>query len=146
MAAPSELRPIRVLVAEDEEPLRLALGDLIAGEPGLELVATAAHADEAIADGAGLQPDVALLDVKMPAGGGRRAAQELRARSPGTAIVALSAYEDRATVVEMMSSGAIGSLVKGAPPEEILEAIRRAARGQSSLSAAVTTNVIEELV
>jgi PAS domain S-box-containing protein len=132
---------VTVLVAEDEEPLRLALSDLIASEGGLELAGAAADADSAIALAVEKRPDVALLDVKMPGGGGRRAADEIRERSPETAIVTLSAYEDRATVIDMFAAGAVAYLVKGAPPEEILDAIRRAARGQASLGAAVAATI-----
>jgi PAS domain S-box-containing protein len=128
---------ITVLVAEDEAPLRLALSDLIASEPGFELVGSAGDADEAIELAFRHRPAVALLDVKMPGGGGRRAAVEIRELSPDTAVVTLSAYEDRATVADMFRSGTSAYLVKGARPDEILDAIRRAARGQASLDAAV---------
>jgi len=137
--------PITVLVAEDEEPLRLALVDLIRSEPGFAVVAIAADADAAIAQAAEHAPDVALLDVKMPGGGGRRAASEIRSGSPGTGIVTLSAYEDRATVIDMLGAGAVAYLVKGAPPEEILEALRRAARGQASLDAGIVADLVREL-
>jgi PAS domain S-box-containing protein len=124
---------IRVIVAEDEEPLSAALCDLIASEGGLEVVGSAASADEAIELAAALEPDVAIVDVRMP-GGGPRAACGIRERSPATSVVALSAYNDQATVLEMLRCGAVGYLVKGISPEELLEAIRRAKRGQASFS------------
>ena len=97
--------PIRVLVAEDEEPLRAAICDLIAGEDGLELAAVASSADEAIEQAREVKPDVALLDVRMPGGGGPRAAMEIRSVSPDTRSIALSAYEDRSNVLEMLRAG-----------------------------------------
>jgi PAS domain S-box-containing protein len=124
---------IRVIVAEDEEPLRNAVCDLIASEDGLDLVGSAASADEAIELAAALKPDVAIVDVRMP-GGGASAACGIHDRSPATSVVALSAYDDHATVLEMLRCGAAGYLVKGIPPEELLEAIRRAKRGQASFS------------
>ena len=130
MSAPG---PIRVLVAEDEEPLRNAVCDLIASEVGLEVVGSVASAEEAIELAAALEPDVAIVDVRMP-GGGSGAACGIRDRSPATRVVALSAYDDRATVVEMIRCGAVGYLVKGIAPDEVIEAIRRAARGQTSFS------------
>ena len=136
--------PCTVLVAEDEAPLRLALCDLIASEPGLALVGAAADADEAIELAARLRPAVALLDVKMPGGGGQRAAVEIRERSPVTAIVSLSAYEDRGTVTDMLRAGASAYVVKGAPPDEILDAIRRAARGQASLDASIAQTLFAQ--
>jgi PAS domain S-box-containing protein len=136
---------ITVLVAEDEEPLRLALVDLIRSEPGFEVVAVAADADEAIARAVEHSPDVALLGVKMPGGGGRRVAAEMRLGSPDTAIVILSAYDDRATVIDMLRAGAIAYLLKGTPPEEMLEALRRAVRGQASLDGVVAADLAREL-
>jgi PAS domain S-box-containing protein len=137
-----DVPPIRVLLAEDEEPLRSAISDLITSEPGLEVVGTAADAAEAIELAAATRPDVALVDVRMP-GGGAHAATEIRKVSPGTRITALSAYEDKATVLEMLSSGAVAYLVKGISAGEIVEAVRRAARGQASLSADVISAVID---
>ena len=137
---------IRVLIAEDEPTVREALGELIDGEVALRLVGAAADAEEAIRLAQEHRPDVALLDVKMPAGGGPRAAREIRATCPDTRVVALSAYEDRSTVLEMLRAGASGYLVKGTPAVEVVEAIRRSTRGQASLSAEVTADVIHELV
>ena len=137
--------PLRVLVAEDEEPLRAAIADLIAGEDGLELVGTASDTDTVIELARVLQPDVALLDVRMPGGGGARAAKEIRVVSPGTQSVALSAYEDRSNVLEMLRSGAVSYLTKGVSPTEILEAIHRAGRHQASLSAETVSDVVGDL-
>ena len=137
---------ITVLIAEDEPAVRAALSDLIDIEDELELVGAAADAQEAIDMAREHRPDVALVDVKMPAGGGTRAAREIRALSPATRVVALSAYEDRTTVLDMLRAGAAGYLVKGTSAGEIVEAIRRSVRGQASLSTEVTADVIHELV
>jgi len=135
---------IRVLVADDEGAIRDAICDLVGLEADMEIAGLAPDADEAITLAQRLQPDVALLDVKMFGGGGRAAA-EIAIVSPATKSVALSAYEDRGSVLEMLRQGAVGYLVKGTPPTEILEAIRRAARGQTSLAADVTARVIAGL-
>jgi EAL domain-containing protein (putative c-di-GMP-specific phosphodiesterase class I)/CheY-like chemotaxis protein len=136
---------IRVLIADDEAELRGALADLIASEDDLELVGAGGDADEAIELARFNRPDVALVDVKMPAGGGPRAAREILRTSPQTRVLALSAYEDRTTVLEMLRAGAVGYLVKGTAPEEIVRAIDRAVRGQTSLSAEVMAGVVHEL-
>lgn len=137
---------IRVLVAEDEEAVREALVDLLSSDAAIEVVGSAKDADEAIQMAADSKPDVALVDVKMPGGGGARAAREIRTHSPQTHVVALSAYEDRRTVLEMLRAGALGYVVKGTPADEILRTIRRSLRGQGSLSVDVTADVIHELV
>lgn len=137
---------ITVLIAEDEPSVRDALADLITTEHSLDLVGAAEDADQAIEIARAHHPDVALLDVKMPGGGGPRASRQIRELSPHTRVVALSAYEDRTTVLEMLRAGAAGYLVKGTSAGEIVEAIRRSVRGQASLSTEVTGDVIHELV
>ncbi|MBI4259855.1 MAG: EAL domain-containing protein, partial [Actinobacteria bacterium] len=137
--------PIRVLIAEDEAAVREALSELIRTERGLELVGAAADADEAISMAVELGPDVAIVDVKMPGGGGQRAAREIRASSPATRVIALSAYDDRGTVFDMLRAGASGYLVKGVPAGEIVQTIHLAMRGQGSLASQVTADVIDEL-
>jgi K+-sensing histidine kinase KdpD len=137
---------IRVLVAEDEEAVREALVDLLSSDATIEVVGSAKDADEAIEMAAESKPNVALVDVKMPGGGGARAAREIRTNSPQTHVVALSAYEDRRTVLEMLRAGAVGYMVKGTPADEILRTVRRSLRGQGSLSTEVTADVIHELV
>src|SRR2546423_1132550 len=144
--AACERSAIRVVIAENEQPLRDALGALVEHESDLELVGMAADADEALERCNAARPDVAVVDVKMPGGGGPRVAGEVRRTIPDTRVIALSAYEDRSSVVEMLNSGAVGYLVKGTQPSEIADAVRRAVRGQASLSEAVLANVIEELV
>ena len=135
---------IRVLIADDDRSIRAALADLIASDPGLELVGVAQDADSAIELATRTTPDVALVDVKMP-GGGERAARGILAHGGGTRVVALSAHADRPSINSMLVSGALGYLVKGAPIEQILEAIHRAADGHGLLSGEVTAEVIREL-
>jgi PAS domain S-box-containing protein len=136
---------LRVLVAEDEQPLREAICDLVASEGDLEVVGAAGDANEAVRIAGEVTPDVAVVDVRMP-GGGPRAAAGIREVSPATRIVALSAYEDQATVVSMLRAGAVAFLVKGISPAEVVEAIRRAARGQASFPSALIGGVMDELV
>ncbi len=136
---------IRVLIAEDEPAVRDAMADLVSSDPSMDVIGTAADAEEAIQLARAEKPDVALVDVKMPAGGGPRATREIRRDSPQTQVVALSAYEDRRTVLEMLRAGVVGYVVKGTSAEEILYTIRRSMRGQGSLSVEITADVIHEL-
>jgi EAL domain-containing protein (putative c-di-GMP-specific phosphodiesterase class I)/AmiR/NasT family two-component response regulator len=136
---------IRVLIADDEPVVCEALAALIETEDSLELVGTATDAQEAIELAARERPDVALVDVKMPAGGGPRAAREIRASSPKTRVLAISAYGDRGSVVEMLGAGAMGYLVKGTPAHDIVRMIHNATRGEIVLSAEVMGDVLEEL-
>ena len=137
---------VRVLVAEDDATVRDALCMLITSEPGLELVGAAADARETIELAAARHPDVALVDVRMPEGGGRRAARGISERSPDTKVLALSADESRDTVFEMLEAGVVGYLVKGSSIDRIIDSVRSAAEGQASLSIEVTGEVIDALV
>ena len=137
--------PIRVLIADDEPALRGALADLLEHEEDVVLIGTAGDADEAIALAGDERPDVALVDVSMPAGGGARAAREIARCSPDTRVIALSAFEDRPTVLEMLRAGAVGYLVKGTAGEEIVDSIQKVMAGGASLSGEVIAGIVAEL-
>ncbi|HEX7247018.1 MAG TPA: EAL domain-containing protein, partial [Actinomycetota bacterium] len=137
--------PISVLIADDEPALRGALIELLSHEDDVVLVGTAGDADEAIAIAGDSRPDVALVDVSMPAGGGPRAAREIARCSPDTRVIALSAFEDRPTVLEMLRAGAVGYLVKGTTGEEIVGSIQKVMAGGASLSADVISGIVAEL-
>jgi EAL domain-containing protein (putative c-di-GMP-specific phosphodiesterase class I)/response regulator of citrate/malate metabolism len=136
---------IRVLVADDEPVVRAALAELVEAEETLELVGLANDAQEAIDLALREHPDVALLDVKMPAGGGPRAAREIRIGSLQTKVVALSAYDDRTSVLEMLRAGAVGYLVKGTRAAEIVTMVQNVTRGDVVLSSEVMGDILEEL-
>ena len=142
-----EERPLlRVLIAEDDARMRLALREVVAAAAGLELCGVVEDADQAIVLAERLRPQVCVLDVRMPGGGGPRATREIRARSPWTRIVALSGYQDRETVVEMLRAGASAYLVKGAAPEELVATIEAVAGGHRTVSRQVADGVVGELV
>lgn len=122
---------IKVLIADDEQSVREVLGDVIEREPGLELVGVAGDAQEAIDLAATALPDVALLDVRMPMGGGQAAARGIRLLSPDTVIIALSAHDDASNIVSMFERGAATYVAKTASTEEIIDAIRRGAGHQT---------------
>ena len=121
---------IRVLVADADVELRNGMAALVRRDETLELVAVASDAQEAITKAAMTQPHVAVLDVRMPSGGGVAAARGIREVSPPTSVIALSAADDRVVVLDMLRAGAVRYLVKGALPEEILRAIRASATGK----------------
>ena len=134
-----------MLLADDEPGLRVALTELLSHEERVELVGTAADAEEAIRIAESNLPDVALVDVRMPEGGGPHAARGITRVSPGTRVIALSAYEDRTNVLEMLRAGAVGYLVKGTTADELVQGIEKVAQGGTSLSAEVMSGVVAEL-
>ncbi|HEY7594036.1 MAG TPA: response regulator transcription factor [Actinophytocola sp.] len=124
MSATSTL--LRVLISDDDPMIRDALREVLDAEPDIDVVGVAADADEAIALAARHAPAVVVLDVRMPGGGGPRAAREILGRAPGTRILAFSAYDDSGTVAEMTRAGIAEYLLKGASNIEIVAAVRRA--------------------
>ena len=133
---------IRVLIADDQAEMRDALAAVVHAQPSFELVGVAADAIEAVDLACRLDPDVALLDVRMPGGGGPHAAREIAKHAPRTRVVAVSAHDDRETVFSMLEAGAVGYLVKGTSPREIHGAIVASARGESALSPTAAAEVV----
>ena len=122
---------IRVLVADDDDLVRDTLTAIINEDPAFDVVAVASDADAAIAKVMKTQPDLALLDVRMPGGGGERAAQVIAETAPGVRLIALSAYEDEQTIRAMIAAGAHGYLTKGTDPEQMLDSLKRVVNGES---------------
>jgi EAL domain-containing protein (putative c-di-GMP-specific phosphodiesterase class I)/ActR/RegA family two-component response regulator len=136
---------IRVLIADDDPGVIDVLTEVIASDPSMDIVGTAGGADEAIDLAKEHHPDVALLDVRMPGGGGPRAARGIRRGSPQTDVIALSASEEPDTVMTMLDSGASGYVSKADSTLEILRAIRRCRQGKPALSIRVRDGVAETL-
>jgi DNA-binding NarL/FixJ family response regulator len=123
----------RVLVADDDADIRGLLAAFVSSDPAFKLIGVAADADEAIALAHEHKPDAALLDVSMPGGGGIRVVRELQDFSPTTSVVALSAYDERNIVIDMLQTGAMSYLVKGATREQILSALHRSIEAHAAL-------------
>jgi len=140
------MEPISVMIADDDPAIREALVTLVGGDAAMDLVGAAKDAAEAIDLARERQPDVAVLDARMPAGGGPRAAREIRRGSPRTRIVALSASEDQGTILQMLEAGASAYVSKADPSYEIVRAIRRSLHGRSTLSRRAPGDLAEALV
>ncbi|MBI0295880.1 response regulator transcription factor [Streptomyces sp. PRKS01-29] len=126
---------IRVLLADDDPLVRTGLTMMLRGADGIEVVGEAADGAEAAAAVRELAPDVVLMDIRMPVVDGLAATRELTrrgARAPQ--VIVLTTFDEHGLVLEAMRAGAAGYLVKHAAPEEIVEAVRRAARDEPALS------------
>ena len=122
---------IRVIVCDDHAIVRAGLGQLIGTFDDIEVVAAAGSADEALAAVAADGADVVLMDLEMPPPDGIETTRMLRAAHPGTAVVILTSFNDRARILAAVDAGAIGYLLKDAPPDDLERGIRAAARGES---------------
>lgn len=134
-----------MLVADDEPLVRKALALTVASEGDLDLVGSASDTGEAVQMARRLRPDVALVDVRMPGGGGIQAAQQIIAHSPSTRVIAFSAHSEHAIALEMVRAGAVAYIVKGSNADSVIDTIRRVARGETVLSAEIAGSVLSAL-
>jgi DNA-binding NarL/FixJ family response regulator len=123
----------RVLVCENDPVMRAALCDLIESVPGLELVGWADDADSAAERARQTLPDAAVIDVRMPGGGGPRAAHLIGLQVPTARLIAYSAHAERESVLGMIRAGAQEYLIKGLDDADLVDALRRTGRGRITL-------------
>lgn len=138
--------PVRVLLADDQRVVRDGLAMLLGLLDGIELVATAADGEEALARVDEHDPDVVLMDLRMPRLDGIAATRELTARGTGRPrVVALTTYADDESVLGALRAGAKGYLTKDAGADEIRDAVLAVARGEAALDPAVQHHVVSAL-
>ena len=135
---------IRVLLADDHRLLRESLRRALTDE-GFDVVGEAADGEEAVRLAGELAPDVALLDVTMPGLGGVEAAAQIHATGPAIRIVMLTMHADAAIVSDALRAGACGYLTKDSSTDEIADAIRLAASGETAVSAELAASMLGEL-
>jgi DNA-binding NarL/FixJ family response regulator len=126
---------IKLVIADDHEVVRTGLVNMFAGTE-VEVAATAENADEAIRQTLKHKPDVVLLDIRMANGDGLTALAQIKSQRPETAVLILSTYDNPTYVARAVSLGASGYLLKGCTKQELLETIRKAAKGESAWSRA----------
>ena len=129
---------LRVLICDDHTLVRAGLRRLLDSFEGVEVVAEASNADEAVLRSRQVLPDIVLLDLSMPGRSGFDALAELRQVCPESAVVIMSMHDDAVHVREALARGAIGFVVKDAAPAELEIAIRAAAAGRTFLSPQVS--------
>ncbi|HEY6072637.1 MAG TPA: response regulator transcription factor [Anaerolineales bacterium] len=120
----------RLLLVDDHAVVRSGLRMLLEGQHDVEIVGEAATAAEALANAGRLNPDVILMDIGLPDKSGIEATREIKARYPNVSVVALTIHEDEEYFFKMLDAGASGYVPKRAAPDELLTAIRAAARGE----------------
>ena len=118
------MAPTRVLVVDDEPLVRRTLKQILASYPDLQLVGEAANGEEAIAAVARLQPDIVVMDIRMPALDGIAAARQIRAKAPHVKIIGLSEHATGFNTDAMERAGAVGVYLKSMALEELYPAIK----------------------
>ncbi|MFD0434325.1 DNA-binding response regulator [Streptomyces sp. WAC 01325] len=138
----SEPEPVRVVIVDDEQLVRLALRLVIDGEPDLTVVAEAADGDAAITVVDQQRPDVVLMDIRMPGRDGLSTTRELLSRPAPPRVLMLTTFDSDDLVLGALRAGALGFVLKDTPPARILDAVRTVADGNPVLSPAATARVI----
>lgn len=139
------MKKIRVLVADDHPVFREGLCHFLEGEADLEVVDRAADGAEAVDMAKDLQPDVVILDIAMPNLNGIEAARQIKNACSNTAILMLSAYGDNSYILASLRAGAAGYLLKSAPIDELISAIRLAYAGDAVLDLKAVNKVLRYL-
>jgi two-component system response regulator DevR len=141
MVGPDAAR-IRLLIVDDHEVVRLGLRTLLSRIPGMQVVGEAGTAAAAIVEAARLDPDVVLLDVRLPDSSGVKVCRTIRMTSPRTRVIFLTSFADEDAVLATILAGGDGYLLKEISGEMLVRAIERVASGQSILDPAVTGRVL----
>jgi NarL family two-component system response regulator LiaR len=126
--------PIRVLIADDHEMVRSGLGAFLRVAPDLELAGEAANGEQAVRLCQKLQPDVVLMDMRMPGMDGVAATRAIRERWPETQVIALTSFPEEDLIQRALEAGALSYLLKNVGPKDLATAIRAAATNRATLA------------
>jgi DNA-binding NarL/FixJ family response regulator len=137
--------PIKLLIADDHPVVRDGLSSMFAREPGFEVLGEAADGTEAVRLAQALEPDVILMDLRMPGMDGVAAISELARRGVAARVLVLTTYDTDSHVLPAIEAGATGYLLKDAPRAELIRAVQAAARGQAVLSPSVATRLMSRV-
>jgi two-component system response regulator NreC len=135
---------VKVLVVDDHEIVREGIRMVLAADPELEVVGVASSGEEAIERVRELEPNVVLMDLGMPGLSGFEATRRIKESSPGTQVVALTVHDSEGYVFQMLQAGATGYVVKRAPSEDVITAVKRAHQGEAVLHPSVAKLLIKD--
>lgn len=139
-----ETPSIRLLVVDDHPVVRAGIIGVLDDEPDLEVVGEAADGESAIGVARAVQPDVVLMDLRMPGAGGAATTVALLAAVPETRVLVVTSYDTDDEILNAIDAGASGYVLKTAPADEILESVRRVAAGEVALAPAVAARLVEQ--
>ena len=140
-----EARPLRLLVVDDHEVVRQGLVSLLERREHFQVVAEAGTAAEAVEMARKFEPDLVIMDVRLPDGSGIEACREIRAEFPTTRVVILTSYPDEEAVLSAIIAGASGYLLKQIRSRDLVSALESVGRGESLLDPAVTEKVLDRV-
>jgi DNA-binding NarL/FixJ family response regulator len=135
--------PIRVAIIEDQEKVRTGLAALISGATNFQCTGTWSNMEEALTGLDGASPDIALVDIGLPGISGIDGIRILKDRRPGLLLLVLTVFEDEDRIFGALCAGACGYLLKGTPPERLIESLREAIEGGAPMSPQIARRVIK---
>jgi two-component system, NarL family, response regulator DevR len=138
-------RSLRLLVVDDHEVVRQGLVALLERRPGFQVVAEAGTVAEAVEQADRFEPDIVVMDVRLPDGSGIEACREIRAHRPATRVLMLTSFPDEEAVLSAIVAGASGYLLKQIRARDLVAALEAVGRGESLLDPAVTEKVLERV-
>jgi DNA-binding NarL/FixJ family response regulator len=136
---------VRVLLVDDDDLMRAGLRSVLSSDDTIEVTGEAGDGSEALSSVRETQPDIVLMDIRMPGVDGISATREVLGGSPDVKVVVLTTFEDDDYIFDALSAGASGFLLKRTKPEELISAIHAVADGDSLLSPSVTRRVIDRM-
>src|SRR5262245_65236172 len=139
------MSPIRIVIVDDHPVVRDGLRGMLSRDPDFEVVGEAEDGRGALTAAETLEPDVILMDLRMPGMGGAAAIRELGERNLSAHVLVLTTYDTDSDVVPALEAGATGYLLKDSPREELVRAIRSAARGEAVLAPSVASRLVSQL-
>src|SRR5215813_8438703 len=134
--------PIKVALIEDQERTREGLAALISGESGFECTGVWSSVEEALAGLDAAEPEIVLVDIGLPGISGIEGIRILKERRPALALLVLTVYEDEERLFGALCAGACGYLLKGTPPERLIESLREAVEGGAPMTPQIARRVI----
>jgi DNA-binding NarL/FixJ family response regulator len=137
--------PIRLLIVDDHPVVRDGLRGIFSADPGFAVVGEAANGDEAVTLAAALDPDVVLMDLRMPTVDGVTAIRRLTAQKSRARVLVLTTYDTDSDVLPAIEAGATGYLLKDAARDDLFRAVRAAARGEAVLAPSVATKLMGQM-
>jgi two-component system, NarL family, response regulator DevR len=138
-------RPVRILIADDHEVVRIGLASLLDRQPGFTVVGEARTGDEAVQLARRERPDVVVMDIRMPNGSGIDACRTITTELPSVPVIMLTSYADADALFDAIDAGASGYVLKRIGSGELVDAVRTVAAGGSLLDPSVTRSVLERL-
>ena len=141
----SGMTSIRLLIVDDHPIVRDGLRGVFDGEPGFVVAGEAADGAQALERAAEVGPDVVLMDLRMPTMGGVEAIRRLRADQPAVRVLVLTTYDTESDVLPAIEAGATGYLLKDAPREDLIRAVRAAADGRPVLAPTVAQHLMSRV-